>query len=184
MDALKLGRVKKALGLKREIVGVRFMAYKREYDLSDAMEKRHIALCEVVSDASRGVRGKTRFDMLSCKAAGYIVGLGDAPPHARSGLEDYREGRYASYSISHQVSNRKDYIGHSVYGIEAFPVGCGAGGADVMIFITTAKNAMRIMQGYARYYGVARNLLTMGVHGVCSDLISKPFVNNDINMSS
>ena len=75
LDALKIVRVRKALGLKREMVGVRFMPYKKEYDLSDATEKRHVALCEVVSDASRGIHGKTRSGILSCKAAGYIIGL-------------------------------------------------------------------------------------------------------------
>ena len=73
MDALKIVRVRKALGLKREMVGVRFMPYKKEYDLSEAEERRHVALCEVVSDASRGIHGKTRSGMLSCKAAGYII---------------------------------------------------------------------------------------------------------------
>ena len=48
MDALKIVRVRKALGLKRDMVGVRFMPYKKEYDLSEAEERRHIALCEVV----------------------------------------------------------------------------------------------------------------------------------------
>lgn len=183
MDALKIVRVRKALGLKRDMVGVRFMPYKKEYDLSEAEERRHIALCEVVSDASRGIHGKTRSGMLSCKAAGYIIGLEEAPSNIRSGLEDYRNEKYASYSVSHQVSNSKDYIDHSIYGVEAFPVNHDVNGADIIIFITTAKNVMRIMQGYARYYGVAGNLLTMGVHGICSDLISRSFVNNDINIS-
>ena len=183
MDALKIVRVRKALGLKREMVGIRFMPYKKEYDLSDATEKRHVALCEVVSDASRGIHGKTRSGMLSCKAAGYIIGLEEAPSNIRSGLEDYRNEKYASYSVSHQVSNSKDYIDHSIYGVEAFPVNHDVNGADIIIFITTAKNVMRIMQGYARYYGVAGNLLTMGVHGICSGLISRSFVNNDINIS-
>ena len=87
MDALKIVRVRKALGLKRDMVGVRFMPYKKEYDLSEAEERRHIALCEVVSDASRGIHGKTRSGMLSCKAAGYIIGLEEAPSNIRSGLE-------------------------------------------------------------------------------------------------
>ena len=65
LDVLKIVRVRKALGLKREMVGVRFMPYKKEYDLSDATEKRHVALCEVVSDASRGIHGKTRSSILS-----------------------------------------------------------------------------------------------------------------------
>ena len=83
MDALKIVRVRKALGLKRDMVGVRFMPYKKEYDLSEAEERRHIALCEVVSDASRGIHGKTRSGMLSCKAAGYIIGLEEAPSNIR-----------------------------------------------------------------------------------------------------
>ena len=42
MDALKIVRVRKALGLKRDMVGVRFMPYKKEYDLSEEIGRAHV----------------------------------------------------------------------------------------------------------------------------------------------
>lgn len=55
--------------------------------------------------------------------------------------------------------------------------------ADIGLIIGTAKDVMRVMQGYVKYYGVAQNVVSVGNCGVCSELISKPFMNNDMNVS-
>ena len=42
---------------------------------------------------------------------------------------------------------------------------------------------MRIMQGYAYKKGMPQNLRSFGNQAMCSDLTSKPFYENDINIS-
>ena len=67
MDALKIVRVRKALGLKRDMVGVRFIPYKKEYDLSEAEERRHVALLVEYADMvteMREVRHPFRFQQI------------------------------------------------------------------------------------------------------------------------
>ena len=57
------------------------------------------------------------------------------------------------------------------------------GEADLAIVIGTAKDIMRVMQGYAKYYGVAKNVIAVANNGICNELIAKPFMNNDVNVS-
>ena len=57
------------------------------------------------------------------------------------------------------------------------------GKADIVIILGNARQMMRIMQGYSNKFGMARHLSTVGNQAMCSDLVAKPFSNNDINLS-
>lgn len=182
MEELRIQRVTKALGLNRQIVGIRFLVYKKEYDENPGSEMADTTLCKMVSQAGNGLRTKTSAKGLHCLAGAYASGMSEIPEEVSSARAEYSRCMYESFAIARQVFTSKKYIPQKIYGIEISPLEM-MGEADLALIIGTAKDMMRVMQGYARYYGVAKNILTTGTSGVCSDLISKPAVNNDINVS-
>ena len=99
-----------------------------------------------------------------------------------SGRKEYEDRKYLSKSIAFQVQNEKKYIPQKIYGAIISPLE-EIENPDLVIVIATAKDMMRLTQGYSRYYGVNKNLLSIGVQGICSELVSKPFMNNDLNVS-
>lgn len=74
------------------------------------------------------------------------------------------------------------YLDHEIYGLLMGPLD-QLPDADVAIMLGTAYQLMRIMQGYSYHHGNPKNICSVGNQGVCSDLIAKPYANNDINIS-
>ena len=182
MYELQVRRAHKALGLVRQIVGVRFLVMQKEYEDCRAAEVDHTSICSMVREAGNGMRVKAKADNFQCMNAAYAVGLREIPADVSTGREDYRNGRYESLAISRQISANKQCITQKIYGIEIAPIEM-MGEADLAIVIGTAKDIMRVMQGYAKYYGVAKNVIAVANNGICNELIAKPFMNNDVNVS-
>lgn len=182
MEEKKINKVNKALGLKRQIVGIRFLVYERDYRDSEGMELEGTSLCQLVQKAGNGEYVKAKKESFRCMQGAYAVGICEIPEEVSSGRADYDEGRYESLAVSRQIFGNRQCISQHIYGIEVAPLD-RMKDADIGLIIGTAKDAMRIMQGYVKYYGVAQNVVSVGNCGVCSELISKPFMNNDMNVS-
>lgn len=182
MDNLQITRVSKALGLENKILGLRFLVLEKEYNDSLAEEHEGLSLCSLVKLACRGKSVKCNASTIGCDDAAYAMGLKEVPEYVYSGRKEYEDRKYLSKSIAFQVQNEKKYIPHKIYGAIISPLE-EIENPDLVIVIATAKDMMRLTQGYSRYYGVNKNLLSIGVQGICSELVSKPFMNNDLNVS-
>ena len=112
----------------------------------------------------------------------YVIGIEQVPEEVYSGRKDYRSEKYQSLAVAREISATRTYIHHQIYGVMIAPLNA-IEDPDLVIMIGKAKDIMRIMQGYGNRFGMPDHQLTVGVSGVCSDLISKPFVFNDINIS-
>ena len=182
MDNLQITRVSKALGLENKILGLRFLVLEKEYNDSLAEEHEGLSLCSLVKLACRGKSVKCNASIIGCDDAAYAMGLKEVPEYVYSGRKEYEDRKYLSKSIAFQVQNEKKYIPQKIYGAIISPLE-EIENPDLVIVIATAKDMMRLTQGYSRYYGVNKNLLSIGVQGICSELVSKPFMNNDLNVS-
>ena len=182
MDNLQITRVSKALGLENKILGLRFLVLEKEYNDSLAEEHEGLSLCSLVKLACRGKSVKCNASTIGCDDAAYAMGLKEVPEYVYSGRKEYEDRKYLSRSIAFQVQNEKKYIPQKIYGAIISPLE-EIENPDLVIVIATAKDMMRLTQGYSRYYGVNKNLLSIGVQGICSELVSKPFMNNDLNVS-
>lgn len=182
MDNLQITRVSKALGLENKILGLRFLVLEKEYNDSLAEEHEGLSLCSLVKLACRGKSVKCNASTIGCDDAAYAMGLKEVPEYVYSGRKEYEDRKYLSKSIAFQVQNEKKYIPQKIYGVIISPLE-EIENPDLVIVIATAKDMMRLTQGYSRYYGVNKNLLSIGVQGICSELVSKPFMNNDLNVS-
>lgn len=182
MDNLQITRVSKALGLENKILGLRFLVLEKEYNDSLAKEHEGLSLCSLVKLACQGKSVKCNASTIGCDDAAYAIGLKEVPEYVYSGRKEFEDRKYLSKSIAFQVQNEKKYIPHEIYGAIISPLE-EIENPDLVIVIATAKDMMRLTQGYSRYYGVNKNLLSIGVQGICSELVSKPFMNNDLNIS-
>lgn len=182
MYNLQITRVSKALGLENKILGLRFLVLEKEYNDSLAEEHEGLSLCSLVKLACRGKSVKCNASTIGCDDAAYAMGLKEVPEYVYSGRKEYEDRKYLSKSIAFQVQNEKKYIPQKIYGAIISPLE-EIENPDLVIVIATAKDMMRLTQGYSRYYGVNKNLLSIGVQGICSELVSKPFINNDLNVS-
>lgn len=182
MDNLQITRVSKALGLENKILGLRFLVLEKEYNDSLAEEHKGLSLCSLVKLACDGNSVKCNASTIGCDDAAYAIGLKEVPEYVYSGRKEYEDRKYLSKSIAFQVQNEKKYIPQKIYGAIISPLE-EIENPDLVIVIATAKDMMRLTQGYSRYYGVNKNLLSIGVQGICSELVSKPFMNNDLSIS-
>lgn len=182
MDNLQITRVSKALGLENKILGLRFLVLEKEYNDSSAEEYEGVSLCSLVKLACQGKSVKCNAYTIGCDDAAYAIGLKEVPEYVYSGRKEYEDRKYLSKSIAFQVQNEKKYIPQKIYGAIISPLE-EMENPDLVIVIATAKDMMRLTQGYSRYYGVNKNLLSIGIQGICSELVSKPFMNNDLNVS-
>lgn len=182
MDNLQITRVSKALGLENKILGLRFLVLEKEYNDSLAKEHEGLSLCSLVKLACQGKSVKCNASTIGCDDAAYAIGLKEVPEYVYSGRKEYEDRKYLSKSIAFQVQNEKKYIPQKIYGAIISPLE-EIENPDLVIVIATAKDMMRLTQGYSRYYGVNKNLLSIGVQGICSELVSKPLMNNDLNVS-
>lgn len=182
MEELKISRVIKALGLKRQIIGVKFIVFESEYDINEATEQKHSCFCEMVNRAGNGEKTKINAENLIHLEDAYAVGILPVPEEVQFDRKGYQSGMYDSLAIARNVFSERKYIPQKIYGIEISPL-IKMGDADLALIIGTAKNMMRIMQGYVLYHGVAKNIVTTGNGEIGDELMSIPFINNDINIS-
>ena len=183
MEELNVKRLEKALSLKRNIVGVHFLAYKMEYDESPvAPSEKRGSFCSFVNRASRGEHFKINAQHFTCQGGASSIGVTEETEDRRTGRLYQHCGLYSSHAIARLVNSSMNHIPHKIYGVEIGPLSA-VESADVVIIIATAKQCMRLIQGYTYEYGPATHLSTVGNQAACSDLCAKPFVNNDLNIS-
>ena len=178
-----VNRLVKGLNLERHIVGVNFLAYQEEFDkYPAAVPSARRSICGFANMAMNGETIKFRDDCVACNGGALAVGLREEPERTKSGRIYEHCGLYSSHAVARSVNESMTHIPHRSYGIAMAPLETMED-ADVVIILCTAKQAMRIIQGYSYVYGCATHLSTVGNQAMCSDLCAKPFMNNDLNIS-
>ncbi|GMO25325.1 MAG: hypothetical protein Ta2F_00540 [Termitinemataceae bacterium] len=176
-------KLTKALRLERQIAGVRFLAYKQEYEESTfAVLEHKLTFCGMVNKACNGGALKAQGGDFGCASAAEVLGILPVPESASSGRRYFACGLYGSFATARNVSDSMQYIAHKMYGVEVAPLEV-MDAADIVIILGNTRQIMRIVQGYAHQFGSLRNLSMAGNQAICSDLVSKPFSYNDINLT-
>ena len=171
------------LGLERKIIGVHFLLIKQEYESSDAKPLDfRMTYCRMLYNAMNGRKIKATKDSFTCQGGPEMLGLRPLTNYERSGKQFDTFRLYEDMAVAHQVQQDLLPISHLAYGVEIGPIE-QMEKTDVVIMISDAYQAMRIMQGYTYHYGMASNIGTIGNQGACSDLTARPYMTNDINLS-
>lgn len=74
------------------------------------------------------------------------------------------------------------YNDQDIYGVIIGPLSLMED-ADVVVIAGYGETIMRLIQGYAYKFGDPKNLSFFGCQAMCADVVSKPYANNDINIT-
>ena len=178
-----VNRITKALGLRRDIVGVRFLYFKHEYDNLELEEDgRKTSYCMMVKHAMDGNHFKAKLKHFACRCAIEALGLDDEMECVESGQRYYSLNLYESRAVAKDVTKDISRIKQKIQGIEIGPLN-QLEDADVVMFMVNAYQLMRVVQGYTYKWGIPKNLHMAGNQGVCADLTAGPFEDNYMNFS-
>ena len=178
-----VNRMNKALGLKRCIVGVKFLYFEHEYHNLEINEYgRKTSYCMMVKHAMDGNHFKANLGHFACRCAIEALGLADEMEGVESGQRYYSLNLYESRAVAKDVTRDISRIKQKIYGIEIGPLD-ELEDADVVMLMVNAYQLMRVVQGYTYKWGIPKNLYMAGNQGVCADLTAGPFEKNDLNFS-
>lgn len=183
MKSQNVLRAEIALNLQHNIIGVKFLDFEQDYlENKISLPEKKGPFCYHVRNAMDGLHYKIKECDVTCDYARYAIGLSKADDTIIQGRSYEHSGLYGSKSVAHDIMNAMKYLDHTIYGLEIGPLK-EMDDADIVIIADYAETVMRIMQSYAYKYGAPRNLSFYGNQAMCSDMISKTFTNNDINVS-
>lgn len=183
MYGISIRRVKKALDLKREIVGMRFIPYQKEYISLPCPEMEGKAtVCGMLQKAMLGEHFKVTKEQCACLYGAFATGLRHPAEVVSSGRSSQHSRLYKDIGVAKKVMEGLQYLSHKICGMEFGPLS-DMEAADMVMTLATAQQAMYVAAGYANHFGIPQNISTLGNQGVCSDLISRPFTHASFNIS-
>lgn len=172
-----------ALEIEKEVVGIKFIDYKKQFekiDLSPPQKKG--PFCYLVRHAMDGNFFKANANTITCDYSKYALGIAKPNQGIKAGRSYAYCGLYESNAIAKNIVDSMQYNEQEIYGVIIGPLKLMED-ADVVIIAGYSETIMRVVQGYAYKYGNPKNLSCFGNQAMCADLVSKPYANNDINIS-
>lgn len=183
MKNTNVWKITTALGLRHRIAGVRFLDFQEDYDNCKApLASRKGPYCYQVRQALDGEHFKVDKNLVTCDYARAATGLEKPDISMREGRSFDYCGLAETKAIGKSIADAMKYIEQDIYGIELGPLE-EMEHADLVIMVDYAQTVMRIFQGYTYKYGAPKNLSFYSNQAMCSDMTSKVFHTNDINMS-
>lgn len=183
MKNKNVDRIMNSLKLEKEIVGVKFIDYKKEFDnLSIERAEKKGPFCYLAREAMDGNIFKADESDITCDYARYALGVTKPHNSIKEGRSYCHAGLYESNAIAKDIVESMKYSDHRIHGVVLGPLRLMED-ADIVIVAGYSETIMRVMQGYAYKFGNPKNLSFFGNQAMCADLVSKPYKNNDINMS-
>lgn len=183
MKAETVKKARIALNAEHHIIGVKLVDFKEDFDaLEVKLSQKKSTICGHSRFAMDGEHFKAIRSDVVCDYGSYSLGLEKADSTILEGRSFHYCGLSETAAVGKDIARAMKYIDQDVYGFVMGPLELMTD-ADIVIIVDYAETIMRVMQGYAYKFGSAKQLSFYGNSAVCSDLISKPFNTNDINVS-
>lgn len=168
----------------RHLVGVKFLFTRQEYLACPVNEATHqMFFCMMVKSAVVGHSMKVAKEHIYCSAASDVLGFTEPGEDIRNGKTAYQRRFYGTPEIAKEVSQRIPYLHHQVYGMCIRPLEECEQEPDVVMAFCKPYTAMRIIQGYSYIFGVDRQIQTVGMGGICTELMAGAYQRQDMNAS-
>jgi len=183
--ALEASNLTKALGLEREPVGVKLLRSQAEYDSWDVPEARTaLYYCAAVKLAGNGRSLKLDLKRFRCESSRQILGL-ESMPHEPGYSASYSEcGLHLDRDVSDAVVGDLAVVPRTVLGAVIMPLAAFTDrGPDVAIIVSTAYQAMRMLQGFTFSRAEVPLFRSVGQHGICSESTAEPLLSETLNVS-
>ncbi|WP_462325216.1 DUF169 domain-containing protein [Desulfoplanes sp.] len=183
MKNINVWRMITALDLQHKIAGVHFLDFQEDYDNCTARSAAQKGpYCYHVRQALDGKHFKVDKDLVTCDYARPALGLEKPDISMREGRSFDYCGLAESRTIGKSIADAMMYIDQDICGVELGPLE-EMEHADLVIMVDYAHTIMRIMQAYTYKYGPPQHLSFYANQAMCSDMTSKVFHTNDINLS-
>lgn len=168
----------------RRIIGVSFIKDEHTYQNEKASESTHqLFFCIMVKVAASGKGIKVKKEHFYCTAAAKVLGFADVSEEIRSGQSFYERGMYESRKAAALIGNNIPYLQHTPYGMVIKPLEEFETPPDIVIIVSNAYTAMRIVQGYSYKYGHNQEISMTGMGGMCTELMARAYYNQNMNVS-
>ena len=183
MKEESVNKLMKALQLKHEPIGVKLLYYKYEFDEAEAeYVDKPLSLCMLAQMATIEKKVKADAHNIACSGAGLSLGIHEMTNESMSGRHSAECDLYSSWAIACQAADSVTRIPSRNHGVLLGSLSA-MDDSDVVVLICDCKQMMRIAQGYVREYGPPMNLRTIANGAICSDMVVRPFITNDLNIS-
>lgn len=177
-------QIEQLLGLKRKIVGVKFIFDKRDFDEETAPRVKYkMSYCSMVRMASEGKSFKADLDNFLCVGSAKALGLVKPDARAISGRIYYSFGIYDSLGTARNVQKEVTFLDHEAIAVVVKPLEAFETRPDVVLMLVNPYQGMRVMQSYVYYKGMPKNIRMVANSGICSECTATPYATNDMNLS-
>lgn len=180
-----LSKANCALELKRRIVGVKFLFTEEEFQQATAkLIAAPMHYCAMVKAATAGHSVKAAAENFGCLGGARALGMRESEAAFVSGQHYRNLGLYQNLVVAKNARNNMTFCQHKAYGVVVKPLqGFAQEEPDVVLILTDAYTAMRVVQGYTYTYGIQTAFKLSGNQAVCSECTAYPFEHNTLNIS-
>ena len=170
MKEQEIKKLELALGFKREIVGIKFIFIQEEYENIPVkeMEKRN-TFCGLTARAMNGELLKAKVDCFTCQGGPEMLGMKTVSNYVKSGKQFATFRLYEDMAVAREVQNELCFVDQKIYGIVVGPLK-KMEDADVAMFVCSAWQGMRVIQGYTYHYGMERYPFELS-GGLCQRIV-------------
>ena len=172
------------LELKRQVVGVRFLSTREDFDNSPFPLSKPVTYCTAIRNGTRGKASKLDMGNIACQAAARALGMVDADDYVLSGRRHADMGLYRDVDVSRSIAEGITLCERRVTGVEIAPLeDYTHQDPDIIIIIANPYTSMRISQGNAYHHGHLMEVKISGMQGVCQECTSYPYEKGELNIS-
>ncbi|MFC2662410.1 MAG: DUF169 domain-containing protein [Eubacterium sp.] len=176
------------LHLEKEPVAVTLLHTKEDYDQYPAENDGvKIAYCVMVKQAAmNGIARKTLLENHACDGATTALGLEPSTEEIESGKTYFSYNLYSSVSTAHRHRSQIKSLHREqfrVHGVAVVPLSKCEKTPDVIITISNAWQAMRMVQGYEYFSGRKPKIDLGAMQAMCSELTASPYITGEMNVS-
>lgn len=173
-----------ALELKRSAVGVKLLRTEEEYEREEAIAiNKPINYCQMVASATKGNCIKARKNDFKCKSGERVLGIDPTDLKNSQGENWVRLGLYQDAEVAGTVRKELVYLTEPCYGVVLSPIEKLNDLPDVVILVVNPYNSMRLIQGYAYFYGMPKSINMLGNQAICLECTARPIGVKDMNTS-
>lgn len=174
------------LDLRRRAAGTKLVRSEQEFAEFECPAVRGaLNYCQMIKGATNGKVMKAKAENFLCRSGAKALGLDHDDSGNCEGQNWKRLGLYEA-NLCQTVRNDTVYLEEDSFGVIVGELtqmaGINAIPSTVTI-ICNPYNAMRIIQGYAHYFGYPKNISLIGNQAICSECAARPIANDDINIS-
>lgn len=175
--------MKACLDLKNEIIGVKFLKTKEDYDKSESAPlEGKMYYCVMVRAAMKGKIFKVNKANFSCLHSARTLGVDKS-------IDPDRLNKVINRGFTKDINSANRYleamtqVEDEYYGMELAPLKDFKENPDVIIIVTIPYNAMRVVEGYVYSNGTYSGYKMCGYAGICSESTAYPWESDEINIS-